>query len=430
METLCINDRFRRPDALVVPHDLIDRINSRGYLRISEIYAETNEQVPNISYEKIDLIKLLEIDLTYSYPKGVNIDKKLIEYYDEGHKRGTKQFYKEGLGFLERSSYFSLLFGKISIEEFKENYLIEIINSLEPLEEANELKELLEGYGYDCNIIGDKHFIYLKKKLSKKKGSYIKTGTFYPCMTSDLIRFIDMFLYEFNQHKAILNCQWEPYLNESLDISCKKKEHIGIRFNELKHNSLCEDRDYMIKLYRKYVRYSKYKGIVLDEIKKMFSISGVAVHINESIKNYSINYTNFSFCPDSTKYNKFLKLYKSKESGNLIIRSKNPGFNYDDKCLVNFKNLIYCLKIKIGDNYGVIVRFKRPIEECFDDVRLFYDINPNPIVQKIQITDNNELQFPIGRGRNCRKIATCSIKVHRLDENYYLIKNFEKIEIK
>ena len=426
---LFIQDRFNRPDALVIPQDIINRINSRGYLRIDETYGETSEQLPNLSYEKIDLIKILDLDLIYSFPGNTNLDKILENFYEKGMKRGTKQFYHGGLNFLKRSSFFSLLFGKLSIEEFKENYLIEIINPLESENESKEMKELFETYGYKSEIVGERNFIYLNKKISKKKTRYIRTETFYPCRTSDQVSFIKILQSIFEKLRKDFNRQWSRYLNVPFEIEGNEQGHIGVSLYKISNNSLHNDKDYQIKLYRKYIRYGKDDQIIYEEVKNMFSICGKVTYFDIRQKDSFIRSKEFSFCPDINKIKELLKLdklYREKKSKNLyikgeVLRGSFFGIPIFEPCSISFENLIYHRVITVKGEKKSVVRFKKPLEKCLIDFN-----TKEKSLMKYNIT-----YLPDGTLRIIGSpYKTCSIEFLNLGENYYLIRNYKMINSK
>ena len=191
-EFLLNNTKLNRPATL--PQDIKDRINSRGYLNVSELYmvagtnnlcdehTKYNPAYLRLSFQKIDLIKILDIEIEYfmSY-----FDEDLHKsIYEDGKRRGKMHFHKTSNGEEIKKSFFSLKFGKIEIEEYYENYLIEIkcnFNFDEKIKNSKEMVELFTSLGYESELVGDNQFVYVRKNPSNKKNrQIIETESYEP----------------------------------------------------------------------------------------------------------------------------------------------------------------------------------------------------------------------------------------------------------
>ena len=113
-EFLFHQDRFRKQDALIIPDDIVGRYNSRGYIlvRPSQCGDECEKDLKKkrSDFEKIDMEKILSIN---------------SRYFDFLHEQSCKHFYEKNHTDAKHT-YASDKYGYLMIEEFEENYLIEI----------------------------------------------------------------------------------------------------------------------------------------------------------------------------------------------------------------------------------------------------------------------------------------------------------------
>lgn len=259
--------RLERPIAMVLPQDIKNRINSRGYLNAKDLcmtagsdkfcdeYTKFSPAYSGLSFEKIDLIKVLDIEIEYfmSY-----FDENLHNsIYKDGEKRGKMHFHKTSLGEEIKRSFFSLKFGKIEIEEYYENYIIEIkcnFNFSEKIENSKEMVKLFLDLGYESRLIGDNQLVYVRKKLSNKKNRQaIDTGSYEPQPLPGFEKFIRDYKRKWEIDPKELTKIYKDILGKKINWTKESPLRIQVLSNKLNKDTKI-DYDYLIKLFRKYNR--------------------------------------------------------------------------------------------------------------------------------------------------------------------------------
>jgi hypothetical protein len=155
-EFLFYQDRFRKPDALVIPEDIVGRYHSRGcvLIRPSQCGEECEKDLKKkrSDFEKIDMEKVLLIN---------------ARYFDFFHEQSCKHFYEKNHTD-SKHTYASDKYGYLMIEEFEENYLIEIREVKFKKDKIKFSKDMVKEFktlGYEAKIIGDNILVYVKKKI-------------------------------------------------------------------------------------------------------------------------------------------------------------------------------------------------------------------------------------------------------------------------
>lgn len=150
-------DRFNRPEALVVPLDILATYRGRGYIKIRPTQCGgKNHRVSynpvkrrdNILFEKINLTKILDIEIKF-------FSKNQGQPAHWGHDKE------------ERHAFASMKYGTILIEEFDENYIIEIRseNLDYKIDMSRDMVKEFRDLGYESKIIGDSVLVYVRKKV-------------------------------------------------------------------------------------------------------------------------------------------------------------------------------------------------------------------------------------------------------------------------
>lgn len=148
-------DRFDRPEALIVPADILVTYSGRGYIKIRPTQCGGKDHRVNYSpkrdkvqFEKINLTKILDIEIKFfSQNQG--------QPSHWGHDRE------------ERHAFASARYGTLLIEEFDENYIIEV-RSEDLDDKINLSRDMVREFrnlGYESKIIGDSIFVYVRKKM-------------------------------------------------------------------------------------------------------------------------------------------------------------------------------------------------------------------------------------------------------------------------
>jgi hypothetical protein len=145
--TVGYTDRFETVQALIVPSDMVRKYRQNGYVKAQPVksskksYKKDNEyRRDGIQFLKIDFEGILSLNPRYFYD-GIKSDVRL---------------------------HASDLYGFLYIEEFKENYFIEV-RSADDIEEkfdmSRDIVKKLRDQGYEAKIMGDKILIYVRKKI-------------------------------------------------------------------------------------------------------------------------------------------------------------------------------------------------------------------------------------------------------------------------
>jgi hypothetical protein len=149
-------DCFDRPEALIVPADILVTYSGRGYIKIrptqcggKDHRVDYNPKTRDkVQFEKINLTKILDIEIKFfSQNQG--------QPSHWGHDRE------------ERHAFASARYGTLLIEEFDENYIIEV-RSEDLDDKINLSRDMVKEFrnlGYESKIIGDSIFVYVRKKM-------------------------------------------------------------------------------------------------------------------------------------------------------------------------------------------------------------------------------------------------------------------------
>ena len=140
-------DRFETIQALIVPGDLVRKYRQYGYVKaqptksLKKSYKKDQEyRRDGIQFLKIDFEGILSLNPRYFYD-GIKSDVRL---------------------------HASDIYGFLYIEEFKENYLVEV-RSAEDIEEkfdmSRDIVKKLRDLGYEAKIVGNEILIYVRKKI-------------------------------------------------------------------------------------------------------------------------------------------------------------------------------------------------------------------------------------------------------------------------
>lgn len=154
-EFLFHQDRFRKQDALIIPEDIIGRYNSRGYILIRPSQCgdecEKDLKKKRSDFEKIDMEKILSIN---------------ARYFDFLHEQSCKHFYEKNHTDAKHT-YASDKYGYLMIEEFEENYLIEIreVKLKDKIKFSKDMVKEFRSLDYEAKIVGDNILVYVKKKV-------------------------------------------------------------------------------------------------------------------------------------------------------------------------------------------------------------------------------------------------------------------------
>lgn len=319
-EFLLNETKINRPMAMVLPQDIKNRIHSRGFLNVSELYmvagtnslcdenTKYNPAYSGLSFQKIDLIKILDIEIEYfmSY-----FDKDLHNsIYEDGKRRGKMHFHKTSNGEEIKRSFFSLKFGKIEIEEYYENYLIEIkcnFNFDEKIKNSREMVELFTSLGYKSELIGDNQLVYVRKNPSNKKNrQVIETESYEPHPLMGFTEFVKNYKIMWDRDPEELTDVYKNILGKKIYWTLESPLRIHVLSKSLNKDSKF-NYDYLIKLFRKYKREG-IKKIRESDIKRKYSIKVKYLVRNELCYVPYIETFEYETCKGNKKLNELLLL--------------------------------------------------------------------------------------------------------------------------